>query len=162
MEIIIQGPFLGKSSVCEPIIRALPEWFGIEEANLQYIKDIEVMPTFLASINDQVVGFLTFNQHNEYAAEIHIIGVHSDAHRRGIGRTLVARVEAHLRQQGIEYLQVKTLAPSHPDKNYAKTRAFYMAMGFRPLEEFKTLWDENNPCLLMVKSLSIKGHGFHR
>ena len=50
-------------------------------------------------------------------------------------------------------LQVKTLSESHPDAGYAKTRAFYRAMGFHPLEEFKTLWGEANPCLLMVKKL---------
>jgi hypothetical protein len=50
-------------------------------------------------------------------------------------------------------MQVKTLGPSRLDEHYAKTRAFYEAMGFRPLEEFKQIWDENNPCLVMVKRL---------
>jgi hypothetical protein len=48
---------------------------------------------------------------------------------------------------------VKTLGPSSDDSNYAKTRAFYSAMGFRPLEEFKQIWDEHNPCLVMVKRI---------
>ncbi|MFA6119201.1 MAG: hypothetical protein WCT85_06020 [Parachlamydiales bacterium] len=50
-------------------------------------------------------------------------------------------------------MTVKTLSPSADDENYAKTRAFYLSMGFYPLEEFKTLWDENNPCLFMIKVL---------
>jgi len=154
MKIIVQGPFLGKSDICEPILRSLPQWFGVEQSNIQYLKDIETLPTFLASIDGKVVGFLTINRHNEYAAEIHIMGVHPEVHRRGIGRSLIARVEEFLQHQGIEYWQVKTLGPSHPDKNYAKTRAFYMAMGFRPLEEFKELWDDT--CLLMVKGLGAK------
>ena len=29
----------------------------------------------------------------------------------------------------------------------------YHAVGFRPLEEFKKLWGEVNPCLFMVKVL---------
>ena len=62
-------------------------------------------------------------------------------------------IAGHLQGQGIEYLQVKTLSDTHPDAAYARTRAFYMAVGFRPLEEFKTLWNEENPCLLMVKSV---------
>lgn len=49
--------------------------------------------------------------------------------------------------------EVKTLAPSHPDRNYAKTRAFYQRVGFRPLEELPELWGEANPCLLMVKRI---------
>jgi ribosomal protein S18 acetylase RimI-like enzyme len=155
-EITLQGPSLGRASLCEPILRALPEWFGIEEATRQYIRDVEAMPTFLATLDGQVVGFLTFRQHSDYAAEIHVMGVHPRAHRRGVGRALMEALEAHLQAQGIEYLQVKTLSPAHPDKNYAKTRAFYHALGFRPLEEFPDLWGEQNPCLQMIKYLSEK------
>jgi ribosomal protein S18 acetylase RimI-like enzyme len=50
-------------------------------------------------------------------------------------------------------MQVKTLGPSNPDPGYARTRAFYEALGFRPLEELKQIWDEQNPCLIMVKQL---------
>ena len=79
MSLKIDGPLFGKSSACEPIIRSLPDWFGIEEAIVQYAREI--------------------------------------------------------------------------DENYARTRAFYLAMGFRPLEEFTQLWNEQNPCLLMVKRI---------
>ncbi len=151
MAIIVKGPLLGKSSVCEPILRSLPEWFGMEQSNIQYIKDVEVLPTFLAFMDDKAAGFLTLKQHNEYAAEIHIMGVLPEAHRKGIGRALLTKAEDYLKQNGIEYLQVKTLGLSHPDRHYARTRAFYFAIGFRPLEEFKGLWE--NPCLLMVKAL---------
>lgn len=153
MEFTLQGPLLGQSSVCEPILRALPEWFGIEEATRQYIRDVEAMPTFLATVDDRVVGFLTYRQHSQYAAEVHVMGVHPEAHRRGVGRALLSAVEEYLQRSGIEYLQVKTLSPAHPDKNYAKTRAFYRAMGFRSLEEFPNLWGEQNPCLQMIKGL---------
>ena len=61
--------------------------------------------------------------------------------------------EAWLREQAVEYLQVKTLGPSREDAGYARTRAFYIALNFRPLEELKQLWDEHNPCLIMVKRL---------
>jgi hypothetical protein len=54
---------------------------------------------------------------------------------------------------GVEYLQVKTLGPSHPSRGYAATRRFYEALGFRPLEEIHGLWAEDNPCLLLVKRL---------
>lgn len=141
--------------VCEPILRALPDWFGIEAATARYIKDINVLPTLIALVSGQAVGFLTLAEHNAYAAEIHVMGVRPDMHRGGIGRTLVTEAEKVLRQRGFEYLQVKTLSPSHPDKHYAGTRAFYLALGFRPLEEFKELWGKENPCLQMVKSLVV-------
>ena len=50
-------------------------------------------------------------------------------------------------------LQVKTLGPSHPSEHYAATRQFYVARGFRPLEELTEIWGEDNPCLIMVKRL---------
>jgi hypothetical protein len=70
-----------------------------------------------------------------------------------VGRALLAQAQDWLRQEKVEYLQVKTLAPSHPDEDYARTRAFYLAVGFRPLEELTGLWNEENPCLLMIKRL---------
>ena len=141
------------ASVCEPVLRSLPEWFGIEEATAQYVKDTDAFPTLLASIDDEVVGFLTLKQHNEYAAEIHVMGVRPEMHRNGVGRALVKQAEEMLRERGVEYLQVKTLSSSHPDKRYARTRAFYRAMGFRPLEEFEDFWGKESPCLQMIKSL---------
>jgi GNAT superfamily N-acetyltransferase len=150
---VIRGPLLGQAGVCAPILRALPQWFGIEQATLQYIQDIETLPTLTAWVGERAVGFVSFRQHNDYSAEVHVMGVLPEMHRRGIGRALLDRAEQILRQRGIEYLQVKTLSPSHPDEGYARTRAFYQAWGFRPLEEFPDLWGEDNPCLLLVKGI---------
>ena len=50
-------------------------------------------------------------------------------------------------------MSVKTLGPSHPDAGYRDTRRFYRACGFLAVEELHELWDEDNPCLLMVKPL---------
>jgi 8-oxo-dGTP diphosphatase len=79
------------------------------------------------------------------------MGIHPDFHRRGIGRSLVAAAEEYALELGVEYIQVKTLDTSHPSLEYARTRTFYESLGFRPLEVFPDLWDEENPCLLMVK-----------
>ncbi|HEX7541709.1 MAG TPA: GNAT family N-acetyltransferase, partial [Anaerolineales bacterium] len=151
MNFKIEGPLLNQSSVCIPILRLLPDWFGIKEAILDYEREIEHLPTFLAKADGSVLGFLSLKQHTPYSAEILVMAVHPDVQRGGIGRALVAAAEAHARGLGVEYKQVKTLGPSCPNEEYACTRAFYKAMGFRPLEEFKQIWDENNPCLVMVK-----------
>jgi len=153
MNFKIEGPLLNQSSVCIPILRLLPDWFGMEEAILDYEREIEHLPTFLAKADGSVLGFLSLKQHTPYAAEILVMGVHPDVQRGGIGRALVDAAEAHARGLGVEYMQVKTLGPSRPDEGYARTRAFYEVMGFRPLEEFKQIWDENNPCLVMVKRM---------
>jgi len=154
MHTTISGPLMGRSADCEPILRALPDWFGIEEAIVQYVGEIDRLPTFLAvGPGDRVLGFLSVRQHTPYAAEVYVMGIRSEAQRQGLGRALMAAAEDYTRGLGVEYLQVKTLAASDPDVHYARTRLFYEAMGFRPLEVMPTLWDEYNPCLIMVKRL---------
>jgi GNAT superfamily N-acetyltransferase len=154
MDFIIEGPLLNVSSDCIPILRALPEWFGIEKAILEYEQEIEHLPTFLAKTGGSVQGFLSLKQHNPFSGEITVMAVRPEAQGKGIGRALVEAAESHARGLGVDYMQVKTLGPSRPDEGYARTRAFYEAMGFRPLEEFAQIWDEHNPCLILIKRLS--------
>ncbi|MEL6460344.1 MAG: GNAT family N-acetyltransferase [Cyanobacteria bacterium J06636_27] len=151
MNLIIEEPMVGKGKVCEKIIRSLPEWFGIETAIIQYVKDIEQLPTFIAMEDNQTIGFLTIKKHNQFAAEIYVMGVLSQFHRNGIGSSLIEEAETFLKQNNVEYLQVKTLGESHPDKYYALTRNFYLKMGFKPIEEFSQIW-QDIPCLLMIKA----------
>jgi len=61
--------------------------------------------------------------------------------------------ETDLIGDGVEFLQVKTLGPSYADAGYAKTRRFYTAMGFRPLEEITGLWPEN-PCRRILRCVT--------
>jgi ribosomal protein S18 acetylase RimI-like enzyme len=150
---IITGPDLNQAVHCEPILRSLPDWFGVEDATRQYTLDIQSLPTLLAWQANQVVGFLSIKTHNSYSAEIFVTGVLPEFHRQGIGTRLVAAAEAYVQEKGCEYLQVKTLGPSHADPFYASTRSFYEKVGFRPLEEFKQIWNEENPCLIMIKRI---------
>jgi N-acetylglutamate synthase-like GNAT family acetyltransferase len=138
---------------CESVLHSLPNWFGIAEANEQYIRDLSALPTFVSEIDGEIAGFASVHQHNPDAAELHIIAVSPEQHRCGIGRLLLQRVEQEARSAGARILQVKTLGPSNPDKGYAKTRAFYLAMGFIPLEETTAFWGPDNPTLIMVKLL---------
>jgi len=153
MSVNIKGPYFEKAAVCAPILRSLPAWFGIEEAIVHYSTEIDHLSTLLACEAGQVVGFLSLKQHTPYSAEVYVMGILPKTHRKGIGRALINQAQEWLKSRGVEYLQVKTLGPSHSDENYAGTRAFYEAMGFRPLEEFKQIWNEHNPCLIMVKRL---------
>ena len=149
----IDGPFLGKGAICGPILHSLPTWFGIEEAIIQYTAEIDHLPTFLAYEAGKVMGFLSIKQHYPASAEVFVMGIREEAHRQGMGRALLHQSQKWLKDEGVEYLQVKTLGPSHPDENYAKTRAFYLAMGFKPLEEFPQIWDAGNPCLILIIKL---------
>lgn len=140
-----------RCTVCREVLDDLPEWFGIPHAKAAYVSASETMPMLGAFDDREPVGFVSIKRHTPYAAELHVLGVKKRQHRRGIGRALVeATVRAASRSQ-IGFLTVKTLAPSHPDRNYAATRLFYEAMGFVPIEVIPNLWGSANPCLLMMK-----------
>jgi coenzyme F420-0:L-glutamate ligase/coenzyme F420-1:gamma-L-glutamate ligase len=143
-----------RSRIAEAVLRDLPEWFGIDEATRRYIETAATLTTFAAEPD---VGFLCLEQHTPRAAEIHVMGVRREHHRRGIGRALVVEAERWCRTRGIRYLHVKTLGPARPDREYGATRAFYDALGFVALEELHGLWDEENPALILIKDV---GPGF--
>jgi GNAT superfamily N-acetyltransferase len=152
-EIVIRAPAFGLAKTCEVILRSLPGWFGIEEAVVWYLKKIDELPTLLAVIGELPVGFLTYERFRTHSAELTVMGVLPNWHRKGIGRALIERAEMLLREQGVEFAQLKTLSDSHPDPGYAKTRSFYLALGYRPLQEFPLLWGAHSPCLQMIKRL---------
>jgi len=140
-----------KSAICNVVLRALPSWFGIEEAIVDYVEKVKELPFISAYDGDKPVGFVAIMQHTPYASEIYVMGILKEFHRKGIGRGLVIACEKHCRENGQEFLTVKTLDESRESKNYEKTRLFYLSMGFKPIEIFPTLWDEDNPCLLLIK-----------
>lgn len=142
-----------KSEICESILRSLPLWFGIESAILDYINDVKSMETWAVAVDGQFVGFASINKHFAKSAEIHVMGIRPEFHGKGIGHNLIQVIEKDLRKQEFKFLTVKTLSESRPNKEYDLTRKFYLKVGFLPLEEFKTLWGEANPCLLLAKSL---------
>ena len=150
-----------KSKVCEKILRSLPKWFGIEISIINYIRDVQSMPMILAKDKSEVIGFISLKKHNLQTAEIHVMGIIEKYHRQKIGKTLIEKAESYLASVNFEYLTVKTLSESRTNEEYDRTRRFYLAMGFTPLEEFKTLWDEHNPCLFLVKTLSKSGSLHH-
>jgi GNAT superfamily N-acetyltransferase len=149
----VKGPLSGQGDVCELVLRALPQWFGMETGVLNYIHKAGELPSFVAHSGGNPVGIALIERHFERSAELSLIGVLPARHRMGVGRALLATIEPWLREQGVRFLQVKTLSARSADANYARTRAFYVGMGFVPLEEFPTLWNEQNPCLILVKSI---------
>ena len=144
-----------KSAICEYVLRALPNWFGVEASIVDYIEQVRELPFIAAYDNDKAVGFIATKPHTPFASEICVMGILNEYHRRGIGRSLVTACEKKCKENKQEFLTVKTLAESRESKSYEKTRLFYLSMGFKPIEVFPTLWHENNPCLVMIKSIWV-------
>ena len=140
-----------KRAVATEVLEQLPGWFENEQARGKYAADCENQAVFCARKDGKVAGFLAAKRLSDRAAEIAVMGVAPKIHREGIGRALFWRCAAWCWQNGIGYLQVKTLGEKKPDAGYAKTRAFYQKMGFVPLECFDEIWGEENPCQILVR-----------
>ena len=143
-----------KKNISSKILYSLPEWFGIPEATANYIEQSAEMPFIAAFEDNNAIAFLAIKETSISAAEIYVMGVMPKYHRKGAGKALIDFCVTYCKDNGCALLHVKTLDSFHPDEGYEKTRRFYTAMGFLPLETMKELWGEDNPCLVMVKPLN--------
>lgn len=142
-----------KEEICFSILSALPDWFGVSAAILEYSKTSRDLPFWAIFQEEEPVAFAALAVHTNFAAEVAVMGIRQQHHRKGMGRLLLHTLEEYCKTQGIQLLTVKTLDHTHPDKFYARTREFYYAMDFQPVEVFPTLWGKENPCLLLAKCL---------
>jgi ribosomal protein S18 acetylase RimI-like enzyme len=140
-----------KSYICNDILRALPEWFANEEPIVGYTKEVGDYPFYAAFDNDKTIGFIALKVHNEYTAEICVMGVLPAYQRHQIGNGLVDLCEDYCSASQKSFLTVKTLDASADYEPYEQTRNFYRRMGFVPLEVFPLYWDKDNPCLFLAK-----------
>jgi GNAT superfamily N-acetyltransferase len=149
----VEGPVTSVEAECERVLRTLPRWFGIEKALLEYAGNTGRLPTFVVRVDGAIVAFVSLEQHFPASWEINCIAVDAAYRNKGVGRLLHAHAEAWLRSQGARFLQVKTLAASHPSLGYAETRSFYERLGFVPLQVFPEIWAPHLPALQMIKVL---------
>ena len=143
-----------KEKICDEILRSLPEWFGIENAIRDYTNNVKSLDFVTTSLFGKPVGFCALKLHYGINCELYVLGIFKEFQNRGIGSIMIKGVENFARDKKMSFLTVKTVSENSPDQNYARTRLFYTSCGFRPLEEFPTLWDKNNPCLYMYMPLS--------
>ena len=143
---------LEKEAVSREILYDLSEWFGIPESTEEYIRDSQEKPFLACYMNDESVGFVVLNATSKDCADIFVIGIKEKFHRMGIGSVLNEAYETMARKLGYTYSQVKTIQMGHY-KEYDITNNFYIAMGYKELECFPTLWDEWNPCQIYIKYL---------
>ncbi len=142
-----------RSAIASEVLLDLPEWFGIPEYTENYIRECAKMPLWVYEVFGESVGFIAIKETSLYAAELNVMGVKKAHHRSGVGKALFAVMLSSARSQGYEFLHVKTVDAGHY-REYDDTRMFYESLGFRKLEVLPELWDPENPCLLMVMSIS--------
>lgn len=140
-----------KAAIVSAVLADLPEWFGLPAATAEYVAAARALPFWAASAGQQIVGFIDLGQTSPVTGEINCLAIKKAWHRQGIGRRLVAALEAEAADHD-RFLQVKTVAAGHY-LEYDQTNAFYRAVGFAPFEVFPTLWAEQNPCQVYVKTI---------
>lgn len=146
------------AAATDRILRGLPDWFGIDEAIDQYVRDAddEQFDSFIAFDGRTAVGvglgvcLVSWPQPG--SAEVHLLAVDARHRRSGIGALLIQTIADHTRRRGAKLLTVHTVGPSFFNEPYAQTRRFYEAVGFLPLHEFDDIaW--GGPTLVMVRPL---------
>lgn len=139
-----------KENIARTILKRLPEWFGLPDSTNEYIQNSKDMPFWAYFDEDKPVGFIVLKETSEFTAEIYVMGILKEYHRKGIGRLLWDEFLQLAKGQGYEYVQVKTVKKGHYEE-YDITNSFYEKLGFKELECFPALWDEWNPCQVYVK-----------
>jgi len=111
------------------LIASLPEWFTPEE--VETVREV-VGPPAVVAIGDagEIVGFLAWEQRTD-EWEVCWVAVAREFHRRGLGRHMVEMMLARARAARVGRIRVQTVAPTTEYEPYARTRAFYEALGFR-------------------------------
>ncbi len=139
---------------CDAIVADLPAWFGNAEGIAECSAAVRAHDGLVAVAGGEVVGFLTFQRPTAGAGEITWMAVRADRRGAGVGTELVARLDSVVRGD-TETLFVKTLSDrdGDPGPEYAATRAFYLARGFRPMAELD-ICGPGNPCQLLGRRLT--------
>lgn len=140
-----------KAQIVKEVLFDLPKWFALPESTKDYIEQSKKLPLLVARNNKLILGFITLKETSEAVCEIHCMGVKEEHHRKGIGKKIYQAFE-EVAKKKYEFVQVKTLDEGLC-KEYDQTVAFYKKLGFKKMEVFPRLWDEQNPCLIMIKKI---------
>ena len=142
-----------KSEYTDNVLRKLPEWFGNEESLKNYVNTVIEYPFWAAFDNNNCIGFFSCKIHYNRTGDIYVCGIDPNYHGKGIGTLLFKEMEKHCLKNNCEYIIVKTLSETAKYEPYIKTKEFYVKMGFKELLSLTEIWDEENPCLIMIKNI---------
>ena len=143
-----------KSAYTREVLESLPDWFGDKQSLDEYVAKAADFP-YWAAMNEagRCIGFFSIKTHYGHTGDIFVCGILPEYQHMGAGKALYSRAEEYLIRVGCKYVIVETLSDIVDNEPYARTRKFYKSIGFEPLITLTEMWNENNPCLIMFKSL---------
>ena len=144
-----------KAEFANLILRKLPEWFGNEKGILEYVNTVFKYPFWAAFDDEKCIGFFCGKIHYGRTGDIYVCGVDPIYHGKGIGTLLYKELEKYCVENNCEYIIVKTLSDIAQYKPYLRTKEFYKKIGFKELLTLTEMWDNENPCLIMIKNLKL-------
>jgi GNAT superfamily N-acetyltransferase len=131
----------GDADACDLVIASLPYHFGQPTGVSQCAEAVRTQRGWVATIADDVVGFVTVETRFPESVEISWLAVRADHRRDGIGRLLVEQAATDARDSGARLLMLETVGPSEPEPGiidgYVGTRAFYARLGFLQVKEVR-------------------------
>ena len=151
-EVRLIGDAGEKRRIARETLEALPDWFENVEAREEYILHSGEQVFFAAECGGETAGFLCLKETGRATVELAVMGVRPEWHRRGAGKALFEAARDHAARTGYAFMQVKTVKMGCYE-DYDRTNRFYLAMGFRELEVFPTLWGKENLCQVYVMAL---------
>lgn len=141
-----------KVRIAGKILGQLKEWFEVDDNREKYIHDSADRILIAAKEDGDYAGFLCLKETGKDTAELAVMGVLKEYHRKGLGRQLVEKAKETAASLGYSFMQVKTVQYGMYE-DYDKTNLFYRACGFKEFEVFPDFWDADNPCQVYVMSL---------
>jgi ribosomal protein S18 acetylase RimI-like enzyme len=110
------------------IRRCVKQFWG-EEEQLSFDRKFDAigLPAYVAKVRNQVIGFISFAEADDTIIIV-ALGVQPKYQGSGVGTSLIAKVEAEAKRQGMSKLLVSTSNDDLP------ALAFYQRLGFQIYE----------------------------
>lgn len=143
-----------KEKAARTLLPQLPDWFGNESSNQNYYRTVRDLDAWVSkNENKEIIGLIVAKIHHNSTGDIYLMAIAPQYHRQGIGKQLIEAAEAFFIRQGCKRIVIKTLSDRVNYAPYLKTCRFYEDMGYEKMITFDEFWDDENPCLLLIKDI---------
>lgn len=143
-----------KENAARNLLPRLPNWFGNDKSNLNYYRAVRNLDAWISQTPDgEINGLIVAKIHHKYTGDVYLLAIAPEYHRKGIGKKLMHEAERFFTEKGCRRIVIKTLSDTVKYAPYLDTCRFYEKMGYSKMMTFDEFWDDENPCLLLIKDL---------